>query len=132
MEQMENTTRVTATLPYDMLMRVNYWAAKKNMSANQYLAYALKKFIEWDASDHSKPTQEIQRLNTCISAVTDLNESVRGLQHTVDSGFDALLSVTRGDNQLLKHDDGDIDPIVLTKDLIAKKRSKKHRKGQHR
>lgn len=129
MEQTENTTRVTVTLQDDMIMKMNYWAAKKYMSANQYLAYAIERFIKWEESDHSKPTQEIQRLNTCISAVTDLNDSVRDLQHVVDSGFDSLLSVTRGDNQLLQYDDGDIDPIVLTEDLVDKKKRRKRRKG---
>lgn len=121
MKKSENdTTRITATLPKDMMMQIAYWSNKKGISMNRYLYEALESFIKWEGSDHSVPTQEIERVNQCADAIEDLSSAVYDMQRTIDSGFDALISVTRGDNYFLRDDNGDIDAIVTETGKIKK------------
>ena len=130
MKYTDNKVRVTATLKSDTLVHMSYWADKHRISLNQYLADAIAKFVAWENADHTKPTKETKRLNTCVAAIDELGQSVIGLQKSVDSGFDALALATRGDSEFLAFEDGDLDKIMMTKQQINRQKYKKKRKAR--
>lgn len=127
MRYTEDRVRITATLKPDMVVHMDYWATKHRISVNQYLADAVAKFVAWETADHTKPTRETDRTNTCVSAIDGLGQAVIGLQKSVDAGFDALALVTRGDSAFLAPEDGDLDKVVMTKQQISRQKAKKKR-----
>lgn len=128
MKYTDNKARVTATLKPDTVVRMQYWADKHHISLNQYLADAVAGFVAWETADHTKPTREAERLNTCVKSIDTLGQSVIGLQKSVDAGFDALALAIRGENEFLAFEDGDLDKIMMTKRQISRQKSKKNRK----
>lgn len=100
--------RVTVTLTPDMYQQLSYWAQKKGISINQYLFDAIQKSIAWENQDYPLPTLEQARLNQLIDAMAAMSSNVKSLESVVVSGFDSLLGLTRGDNYLLEHEDGEL------------------------
>lgn len=101
--------RVTVTLDDDSYERLKYWAAKNNMSINEYLKEAYLTKIRMENEDYDLPTLETRRLNQIVDALTTLSHNVQSLESVTTSGFDSLLGLTRGDNYLLETDeDGEI------------------------
>lgn len=105
----KETVRVTATLPQDMMMTLKYWSQKKGVSINQYVADAIALSVKLNNEGYKKPTQECERVNQCRDLVLSANESVNSMTTGLITGFDTLLSVTRGYNTFLRNEDGDID-----------------------
>jgi hypothetical protein len=105
----DNTVRVTVTLPADMLMRLSYWSKKHGVTINQYVADAVALSVKKNAEGYTTPTQECERVNKCCELVLAANDAVNSMNKTIISGFDTLLSVTRGYNMFLREEDGDID-----------------------
>lgn len=103
-----DTKRVTATITSEMFERLQYWSDKKGISINQYLNEALEKAIAYENQDYPLPTLEQARLNQLIDAMAVLSQNVKSMEAVVTSGFDSLLGLTRGDNYLLDHEDGEI------------------------
>lgn len=104
----EPTKRVTVTLTEQEAARVEYWAQQHEMSINEYLRAAIERQIRWENKDYDLPALEIQRLNQLIDGFTVLSSNVKSLEGVVTSGFDSLLGMTRGDNYLLEHEDGEV------------------------
>lgn len=102
------TKRVTATITSDMFERLQYWADKKHISINQYLNEALEKAIAYENQDYPLPTLEQARLNQLIDGMAVMSHNMKSLESVVTSGFDSLLGLTRGDNYLLDHEDGEV------------------------
>jgi len=100
--------RVTATLDDDTFERLKYWADKKELSVNEYLRDAVNQAIRFENKDYDLPELEIQRLNQLVDTMVVLSQNVKSLEDITVSGFDSLLSLTRGDNYLLEEEDGDI------------------------
>lgn len=100
--------RVTVTLDDDKYARLVYWAEKHEQSINEYLGDAIDRSISWENRDYDLPTMEIARLNQLIDAMTVLSSNVHSLESVVTTGFDSLLGLTRGDNYLMEHEDGDL------------------------
>lgn len=109
MGQAINTTRITATIPNDMHVQLQYWANKKGISVNQYLYEALERAIAWENQDYPLPTLEAARLNQLVELIGGLKADINNLQNMTNTGFDSLLTLTKGDNYLLDTDDGDIE-----------------------
>lgn len=103
-----NAQRVTVTLDKDMFQRLQYWADKKGLSINQYLYEAIESKIAYENKDYPLPTLEQARLNQLIDAMAVLSSNVKSLESVVTSGFDSLLVLTKGDNYLLSHQDGEL------------------------
>lgn len=104
-----NTVRVTATLPQDMMMTLKYWSQKRGVSINQYVADAIALSVKLNNDGYKTPTQECERVNQCRDLVLEANSAVNSMTKNLISGFDTLLSVTRGYNILLRNEDGDIE-----------------------
>ena len=105
----EIAVRVTVTLSADMLMKLSYWAQKHGITINQYIADAVSFSVRKNAEGYKKPTQECDRANKCCELILKTNKAVSGMNKIIISGFDTLLSVTRGYNMFLREEDGDID-----------------------
>lgn len=108
MAVMQQTHRVTATVTEDTFQRLQYWADKKGISINQYLNEAIDSAIAYENQDYPLPTLEQARLNQLIDEMAALSSNVKSIESVVVSGFDSLLGLTRGDNYLLEHEDGDL------------------------
>lgn len=104
----EETKRVTATVTMDTFQRLQYWSDKKGISINQYLNDAIDQAIAYENQDYPLPTLEQARLNQLIDVVAELSSNQKSLEGVIVSGFDSLLNLTRGDNFLLEHEDGEI------------------------
>ena len=107
MAQAPNTTRVTATIPNEMHEQLTYWANKKGISINQYLYDALEHAIAWENQDYPLPTIEAARLAQLVDIVGGLKADISNIHKVVDSGFNSLLTLTKGDNYLLDESDED-------------------------
>lgn len=103
----KETKRVTATVDADTYERLLYWSSKKGISINQYLNEALESAIAYENKDYPLPTLEQARLNQLIDQMVVLTSNVKSIETVVVSGFDSLLSMTRGDNYLLDYEDGE-------------------------
>lgn len=98
---MSESHRLTVRINDEDFEVLKYWAKKKNININQYVADAITRQIKWDAGDFDIPTAEQMRLNQIIDSLLALSSNVESLESTVHSGFDSLLGLTRGDNYLL-------------------------------
>lgn len=103
-----STKRVTVTLSDQEAARLEYWAQQHDMSINEYLREAIDRQIRWENKDYDLPVLEIQRLNQLVDGLAVLSSNVKSLEGVVTSGFDSLLGMTRGDNYLLEHEDGEV------------------------
>lgn len=101
--------RFTASVDNDTYDAVNYWAKKKGITINEFLREAIEFYIARQNKDYDLPTLEIQRLNQLIDTISILSSNISSLEKVTISGFDSLISLTRGDNYLLDDDDGEID-----------------------
>ena len=102
------TKRVTATVTEETFKRLEYWSSKKGISINQYLNEAIDKAIAYENKDYPLPTLEQARLNQLIDVITKLDSDTNSMISVITSGFDSLLGLTRGDNYLTEHQDGDL------------------------
>lgn len=102
MAQAPNTKRVTATIPTELYEQLVYWADKKGISINQYLCDSLDHAIAWENQDYPLPTIEMARLAQLVDVVAGLKADIGNIHRVVDSGFNSLLTLTKGDNYLLE------------------------------
>lgn len=107
-ENIKGKHRFTALVDDDLYESVTYWAKKNELSVNELLREALRFYIAHQNKDYDLPALEIQRLNQLIDAIHVLSGNVGSLEKITVSGFDSLLSLTRGDNYLLENDDGEL------------------------
>lgn len=103
-----NVHRLTLRLTDEEFKLLEYWAARREMSINEYMIESLSHMIKRENGDYDLPTAEIARLNQLIEVVMSLSSNVKSLENVTVSGFDSLLGLTRGDNYLLEHEDGEI------------------------
>lgn len=100
--------RVTATVTEDTFQRIKYWADKKGISVNEYLCDAIDLMIAYENKDYDLPNLEQARLNQLIDQMVSMSANIHSLEMVVTNGFDSLIGLTRGDNYLLEHEDGEI------------------------
>lgn len=99
--------RVTLRLTDKDYGRLTYWAEKAGMSVNEFVPTILDRWIDIENGNYQLPTLEAARLNQIIDVVLGLSSNVQSLESVVISGFDSLLKLTKGDNYLLEHEDGE-------------------------
>ena len=92
----------------DEYQQLKYWAAKEEVSINEWMTETIQRSIKFKNGDYDLPTLEQQRLNQLIDAITVLSSNTQSLENIVISGFDSLLGLTRGDNYLIEDEDGEI------------------------
>lgn len=100
--------RITVRISEDDYERLKYWAAKKQLTVNEYVQDSIDQAIKRENGDYDLPAAETARLNQLIDVVTELSSNVRSLEDVTTSGFDSLLGLTRGDNYLLEHENGEL------------------------
>lgn len=100
--------RVTVRVDEDTYKQLEYWAARRECSINEYLSDAVSEKIANENGDYDLPKLEVNRLNQLIDVITVLSSNVKSLEDVTIHGFDSLLGLTRGDNYLIEEEDGDI------------------------
>lgn len=100
--------RVVLRLHPDVRERVAYWAQKRNLSVNEYIAEAVDEQIRRENLDYDLPTLEIARLNQLVDEMKANSVNLANLERVVTKGFDSLIGLTRGDNYLLDDEDGEL------------------------
>lgn len=88
--------------------KVGYWAAKKDVSVNEFISDSIDHYIAWLNGDFQLPTLEVQRFNQLIEHIDALDSSIKNEQEMIAHGFNSLLGLTRGDNYLLEQDSGEL------------------------
>lgn len=89
--------------------KLKYWADKEGVSVNEFIILMLEQWVDIKNGNYELPTLEVQRLNQLIEAHSVMARDLQSLTSVVVSGFDSLLSLTRGDNYLLQDEDGELD-----------------------
>lgn len=102
------TFRFTASVDDETYQNVTYWAKKNGISVNELLRDAIAMYIARQNKDYDLPVLEVQRLNQLIDSMTVLSSNVKSLEKVTVSGFDSLISLTRGNNYLLEPEDGEL------------------------
>ena len=98
---------MTLRIDKDTHERLKYWANKKGMAINSYVALAIENAIKYENKDYDLPTAEQQRLNQLIDLITSLLTRISSLEDVTISGFESLISLTRGDSYLMEYDTDD-------------------------
>lgn len=104
----QESHRLTLRLPQVEYEKLAYWAKRKEVSINEFVPMLLEQYIDIENGNYQLPTLEVQRLNQLIESMAVMSRNMQALETIVTSGFDSLLSLTRGDNYLLEQEDGDI------------------------
>jgi hypothetical protein len=107
-EKAPDRVRKPVRLHPDTAQRVGYWATKRELSENEYMAVAIEEKIARENGDYELPTLEQYRLNQLIDEVRALSTNAANLEAVVTSGFDSLLGLTRGDSYLLDEENGEL------------------------
>ena len=109
MAEPKNTVRISLRIDEDTHERLKYWSARKQVSLNTYLMDAIDLMIAYENGDYNIPTAFMQRMNQLTGVVTALDKSVENLANVTINGFDAIAGLARGDNYLVKEEDGELD-----------------------
>lgn len=99
------TKRMTVRLDAAEYETVRFWSSKIGISENDFVREAIALKIRHANGDYDLPTAEIQRLNQLIDLIGSLSSNISNLEDVTVSGFQSLISLTRGDNYLLDNDD---------------------------
>lgn len=94
----------TIRMDDDDYERLKYWSQKRGITINEYMNEALQFFIKYENKDYDLHTAEVIRLNQLVDAIASLSANQKNLETVIVSGFESLLSLTRGDNYLLDED----------------------------
>ena len=100
-----DTKRMTVRLDSAEYETVRFWASKIGISENDFVREAISLKIRHANGDYDLPTAEIQRLNQLIDLIGSLSSNISNLEDVTVSGFQSLISLTRGDYYLLDNDD---------------------------
>lgn len=100
--------RVSVTVSDEEYEKLKYWSDRNELSVNEYILEAIERQIRYENGDYDLPTLEQARLNQLIDIITTLSYNQKSLEDTVIAGFDSLLGLVKGDNYLLRDEDGDI------------------------
>ena len=100
-----DTKRMTVRLDSAEYETVRFWSSKIGISENDFVREAIALKIRHANGDYDLPTAEIQRLNQLIDLIGSLSSNISNLEDVTVSGFQSLISLTRGDDYLLDNDD---------------------------
>ena len=107
--QTTNTTkRVTLRLSNKDADKLTYWAQDAGVSVNEFIPMLVDQWASIKSGDYRLPTLEQARLNQLVDVMLSMSTNMQSLESVVTSGFDSLLRLTRGDNYLLVHEDGEL------------------------
>lgn len=97
----KKTRRLTLRFTEEDAGKLEYWAEKEGLSVNQFIVRAMERWIDIENGNYELPTLEVQRLNQLVELLAVVSRNQQTLETIITSGFDSLLSLTRGDNYLL-------------------------------
>lgn len=108
MADKEVMRRVSTRVSAEDYARVAYWADIHGESVSDYLRRAIETQIAFENHDYDLPAIEAQRLNQLVSMMEELIRSNESLANIINSGFESLLGLTRGDSYLNSYDGDDV------------------------
>ena len=108
-KNLSDMKRVQVRVSDNTYERIKYWSESKDMSINEYLLDAIDRQIRFDNKDFDYQDIFIDKMNEIIDAIEMLKQTDDNLANIVVSGFNSLLSLTRGDNNYLRDDLEDMD-----------------------
>lgn len=100
--------RVTFTVSDEEYQLLKYWSDRNGVSINEYMKEAMERQIRYENQDYDLPTLEQARLNQLVDLITVLSSNQKSLEQVIISGFDSLLGLVRGENYLLRDEDGEL------------------------
>lgn len=99
----------TLRMDEDTRERVGYWADKLNGGdRTAFIMDAIDMYIRFQNRDYPLSTMEQERLNQLIDCVEGLKTNVHSLTVSVGADMSTLIGLTRGDNDMLRDEDGDL------------------------
>lgn len=105
----EERRRVAFRIHPDTYERVKYWAARGEVSVNEWMADAVEGAISRANGDYDLPTLEIARLNQIVDEVAALSQNVASLEAVLTSVGGSILGLAKGDNYLMdESEDGEL------------------------
>lgn len=107
-DKVRDRPRTTLRLAQKDMERLQYWSERAGCSISDFVVLMLDQYVDIYNGNYQLPTLEVQRLNQLVDLTTVLSRNVQSLESIVVSGFDSLLSITKGDNYLLEDEDGEI------------------------
>lgn len=108
-KNLSDMKRVQVRVSDNTYERIKYWSESKDMSINEYLLDAIDRQIRFDNKDFDYQDIFIDKMNEIIDTIEMLKQTDDNLANIVVSGFNSLLSLTRGDNNYLRDDLEDMD-----------------------
>lgn len=100
--------RLTVRLDDSDYEKIAHWANKEGRSVSEFMAEAALFRINYMLMDYPLAPLEVQRLNQLVDIIAGLSSNVHNLERVVTSGFDSMVSLTKGDNYLLDEDGSDV------------------------
>lgn len=103
----EPMVRLNVRMPASVRDKVDYWAEKEGLSANEFIIECIDGHVARKNGDYDLPTLEQARLNQLVDAQISLASNVANLEKTVMSMASTIIGLTRGDSYLLDDEDGE-------------------------
>ena len=103
----EPMVRLNVRMPASVRDKVDYWAEKEGLSANEFIIECILGHVARKNGDYDLPTLEQARLNQLVDAQISLASNVANLEKTVMSMASTIIGLTRGDSYLLDDEDGE-------------------------
>lgn len=103
----EPMVRLNVRMPASVRDKVDYWAEKEGLSANEFIIECIDGHVARKNGDYDLPTLEQARLAQLVDAQISLASSVANLEKTVMSMASTIIGLTRGDSYLLDDEDGE-------------------------
>lgn len=110
------TERVTLRLTPEELTYLNYWADKLDVTKTELITQSVSHYVGWIQSDYDIPTALTAQINVLTNAIAAMESSNNNLSKIVISGFDSMLTLSRGDSYLMDPEslriegfDGEVD-----------------------
>lgn len=95
--------RVSVRMSEETYDKIKHFAAREDVSVNQFMIDSCQHYINWILTDYDLPSAEIQRLNQIISVLNDLVQSSQSQNKSLRYFMDTFYSVT-GSQSLLQQD----------------------------
>lgn len=101
-------SRLNVRMPKGVRDKVDYWAAKEGLSANDFIIECIEGYVARANGDYDLPTLEQARLAQLVDAQVSLASNVANLEKVVLAMADTIIGMTRGDSYLLDEEDGEV------------------------
>lgn len=105
---MVSSKRVTLRMNEDVYERMRYWSEREGLSINDYVAAAVEDAVARDSGAMPEYNDLfLGRFNQLIDMVGDVSSKLDNQAVVINHGLDTMVSIARGDDNMLLDDDID-------------------------